>query len=309
LLGGRFDFDSNSTQLLQLLKVAYEGLPRHRLSARPAPFHVGLRLVDRAAAPAVREPPIVRMHSGAGLLCGYMDAANFVVLSPHQRSGLVVVSRDMLRFAYHVRYELIEFAVFTLASRSQGLVPLHAACVGREGRGLLLMGSSGAGKSTMALHCLMQGLDVIAEDAVFVGSGKLLATGVANFLHVRRDALAFVDDSVAASRIRGSPVIHRRSGAEKFEVDLRRLPWRAAPAPLEIVGVVFLSAKRAGRGAVMTPLPHRRWHARLDAMQPYAAAQPVWQDFRERIRALRAFELRRPPHPREAVMALRRLLD
>jgi serine kinase of HPr protein (carbohydrate metabolism regulator) len=60
--------------------------------------------------------------------------------------------------AYLTRYELIEFAVFTLAQRVQGLVPLHAACVGRAGRGLLLMGGSGAGKSTLALHCLARRL-------------------------------------------------------------------------------------------------------------------------------------------------------
>ena len=54
------------------------------------------------------------------------------------------------------RYEMLEFAVFTLASRVQGVVPLHAACIGRRGRGLLLMGDSGAGKSTAALLGLAQ---------------------------------------------------------------------------------------------------------------------------------------------------------
>ena len=36
-------------------------------------------------------------------------------------------------------------AVFTLAARVQQLVPLHAACVGLKGRGVLIMGASGAG--------------------------------------------------------------------------------------------------------------------------------------------------------------------
>src|SRR5205807_7043764 len=109
-----------------------------------------------------------------------------------QRSALVVVSQDMLEFPYHVRYEMLEFAVYVLASRMQGLVPLHAACVGRGGQGILLLGPSGSGKSTVSLQCLLEGLDFLAEDSVLVKPDGLLATGVASFLHVRPDSLQFV---------------------------------------------------------------------------------------------------------------------
>ena len=33
---------------------------------------------------------------------------------------------------YYARYELIELAFVTLATRGQALVPLHAACVGHK---------------------------------------------------------------------------------------------------------------------------------------------------------------------------------
>src|SRR5258708_6306038 len=98
----------------------------------------------------------------------------------------------MLRFPYHIRYELIEFAVFMLACRAQRLVPMHAACVGLDGRGILLMGPSGSGKSTVALHCLLAGFDFLSEDSVFVASKSMGATGVANFLHVREDSLRWL---------------------------------------------------------------------------------------------------------------------
>src|SRR3546814_4333811 len=101
----------------------------------------------------------------------------------------------MLDWPYHLRYELIEFAVFLLAARCQRPVPLHAACVGRGGRGILLLGASGSGKSTLVLHSLLQGLDVLSEDAVFVQPDGMLATGVANFLHVRAAALAGIERS------------------------------------------------------------------------------------------------------------------
>jgi len=67
----------------------------------------------------------------------------------------------------------------------------------------------------------MHGLDFLAEDSVLVRPDGLLATGVANFLHVRPDSLRFLEDAGNLADIRRSCVIRRRSGVEKFEIDLR----------------------------------------------------------------------------------------
>jgi energy-coupling factor transporter ATP-binding protein EcfA2 len=215
----------------------------------------------------------------------------------------------MLPFPYHIRYELIEFAVFTLATRAQGLAALHAACVGRKGRGLLLVGESGSGKSTLALHCLLSNFDFVSEDSVFVQPETLLATGVANFLHVRSDSLRFLAGGRDAAAIRKSPVIKRRSGVEKFEVDVRRLGYSIARAPQKLAAVVFASAKSGGAGAVLEPLRKRDLQARLNASQPYGASRPEWSAFRRSVSRLPAFELRRGRHPLEAVELVRDLLE
>jgi hypothetical protein len=249
----------------------------------------------------------IEMLSGAGFLGAATRTADFVALSPEQRAGLIAVSRKMLRSAYHVRYELLEFAVFTLATRVQGLAGLHAACVGRGGRGVLLMGASGAGKSTAALHCLLRGLEFLSEDAVFVAPDSLLATGVANFIHVRRDGLHLVPDA-AAALIRRSPVIKRRSGVEKFEIDLRRPEFRLASRPLQIVGSVFMTAESARGGSLASPLRRADLLARLQAAQPYAANQAGWPLFSRRLANLPAFELRRGDHPTDTVVALEKIL-
>src|ERR1700716_288218 len=177
LLGSRFQFESNSRALLDLVDAAYRALPRHRLSACTPDLRISLllapprELTHSRRAPPLRsrsEPPSLELLHGAGFLGGTTASSNFVILSPEDRAALVAVSREMLRFPYHTRYELIEFAVFTLAARVQGLVPLHAACVGRGGRGVFLMGVSGSGKSTVSLHCLLQVFDFVSEDSTFV---------------------------------------------------------------------------------------------------------------------------------------------
>ncbi len=311
LLGGRFLFQSNSRQLLRLVDLAYAGLPRHRLSSDVPRLRVGLVLSPRGPRRPRRrrfEPSPLEMVSSAGFLGGATESSDFVVVSPRECAALVVVSPKMQNFAYHTRYELIEFAVFTLAARVQGLVSLHAACVGSAGRGLLLMGPSGAGKSTVALQCLLQGLDFLSEDSVFVAPDTMLATGVANFLHVRADSLRWVEGARAAAAIRNSPVIRRRTGVEKFEVNLRHARYRLAADPLKIAGVVFLSPEKAAEGRLLRPLSKSSLLARLTRDQAYAAHQPQWPTFSKRLSNLDAFELRRGRHPAEAVEVLQALL-
>jgi hypothetical protein len=309
VLGGRFEFESNSRDLLRLVESAYADLPRHRLSATPPRLRVRLLLTPAGPARKRSEPPPLAMFSGAGLLGGATASSNFVVLSPGQRSALVAVSPEMLRYPYHTRYELIEFAVFTLAARSQGLVPLHGACVSRGGRGVLLLGASGSGKSTAALHCLLEGFDFVSEDSVFVTPDTLLATGVANFLHVRSDSLRWLVRARDRERIRKSPVIQRRSGVRKFEVDLRRGDYRLAAAAPRLTAIVFLSAQSAGARPQLAALSKSSLRAKLAALQPYAANQPEWTTFTKNITTLDAFELRRERHPLETVETLRELLD
>lgn len=311
LMGGDFRFETDNPRLAQIARTAYSGLPPHALRRATPRFLVRLALThgtpSRARAPRAIEPPPMRSMAAGGILCGASETANFVALSPEHRAALIVVTREMLAFPYHIRYEMLEFAVYLLASRAQQLVPLHAACVGRGGEGILLLGSSGSGKSTVSLHCLLEGLDFLAEDSVLVDPSGF-ATGVANFLHVRADSLRFLADPAQAALIRASPVIRRRSGVEKFELDLRRPPFRLAPTPLRISAVVSLSPQRALTRALLAPMRREQLLRTLDADQRYAANQPGWSGFIRRVSRLPIFELSRGRHPLQAVEALKELL-
>jgi hypothetical protein len=312
LLGGQFDFETDSPALLRIVRAAYARLPAHRFAGVVPRFRVRLILTPArrpsAAARAAGEPPPVRPLAGDGILCGAMDRANFVALTPRQHAALIVVSGELLRYSYHIRYELLEFAVYVLAARVQQLVPLHAACLGRGDQGLLLIGPSGSGKSTVILHGLLAGLDFLAEDSVLVQPRHLLATGIANFAHLRPDSLRFLAAADRAAVVRTSTRIRRRSGVEKLEIDLRRSRYRLAAAPLRIRALVFISRRSAGSRPLLAPLRASTVLERLAASQRYAANQPGWSDFRERIARLPAYELRRGTHPRAAVEALRELL-
>src|ERR1700677_3217635 len=135
VLGARVRFESNSEELLRLVDSAYAGLPRHKLPPVAPQLRVRLVMTSPERKRTSAEPAPLQMMSGGGLLAGAAESSSFVVVSPRDRTALVVVTPWMLRFPYHTRYELIEFAVFTLAARAQRLVAMHGACVGRARRG------------------------------------------------------------------------------------------------------------------------------------------------------------------------------
>lgn len=305
LLGADIEFSSDSAELMALACATYRDLPAHGLSA--ADLQVELRLVEDGVA-FTAEPPAARMFGGAGLLGAAMDAVNLAVVDPTARRAVVQISRGLLDHPYHARYELVEFAVFLLACRCQKLVPLHAGCVGMEGVGALLIGLSGAGKSTLALHAMLQGLDFLTEDASFVEPRTLRATGVANYLHLRFDALDWIDDAALRGHIQASPVIRRRSGVEKYELDLRGGWARLAPEPLSIAHLVFTGSDSAKGGPLLEALNPAETLARLHACQTYAAGQPGWAEFVQGCGGLHGWVLRRGAHPREGALALRELL-
>lgn len=308
VMGCDVEFESNSAKLLALVRTAYARLPGHRLATHAPELKIRLWLTDGVASHRRSEPPPLAMFAGTGLLGGVSNSSSCVVLSSDQRAALIAVSPAMLRFPYHTRYELVEFAVFTLASRVQRLVPLHAACVGRNGHGVLLMGASGSGKSTVSLLCLLAGFEFLAEDSVFVAPGELLATGVANFVHVRASSLRWVAQEREKVAIRKAPVIRRRSGVRKYELDLRQRRYRLASGPQKIRSLVFLSAAATGDEPLLRVLPKAEMLARVVAAQAYAAGQPEWPLFCDRLAQIDTFELRRGRHPSESVQALEDLV-
>jgi len=310
VLGADCSIESTDEVLLGLALEAFGGLPQYRLDRQPCRLDVHLVLTDCGRSwTRSPEPPRPALSSGNGFLCATIDAGNFAVVDPSASRALVCISPDMLRHRYYARYELIELALMTLASRAQSLVPLHAACIGLDRSGLLLMGASGSGKSTLGLHALAQGMRLLSEDSAFVGTSDLLITGVPNYLHVEPSAIGFLEPGMLAQRIQRSPVIRRRSGTRKFELDLRETPGRLARKPLQLAATIFLSRRPAGRQPPLKPLTQRACLNRLRREQSYALGFSNWSAFERRVAAeIPSYELRRTEHPDIAIQELRTLL-
>ena len=100
--------------------------------------------------------------------------------------------------------------------KRRGLYMVHAAGLAVAGKGLLVAGQSGAGKTTLALALLRAGFDFLADDTVFLSLGK-------NGLRI----LAFPDEvDVTAQTLGFFPELRRLTQASKPSGRLKQ-PIRA----------------------------------------------------------------------------------
>ena len=151
----------------------------------PASRNWGLRLADRYLVLTV-DDPILADHLGVLLehlawpVEGAPDARLHLGGSPSgwylTRDGDVIAAGQGLdAVLVQTRAELIEVG----CSVTSRLLVLHAAGVSREGRGILLIGKGGAGKTTLATALNARGWALLSDDTIPVTlDGRLLGLGL-----------------------------------------------------------------------------------------------------------------------------------
>jgi hypothetical protein len=109
-----------------------------------------------------------------------------------------VIGRFSPGMASDVRYwrTVIFPMLLSVLAGSVGLVELHACGVAKDQRGLLLIGPSRSGKSTLGMAMTEAGFRLLSDDRIFCSSrrGKLLAWGMPRPLKLRREAAAWFQE-------------------------------------------------------------------------------------------------------------------
>lgn len=121
-------------------------------------------------------------------------------------------SAGMAHDSKHWRMVIFPMLMSIIAG-SAGLVELHASCVASGHHGLLLLGPSRSGKSTLAMAFAEAGCRFIADDRTFCSmkEGRLLAHGLPRPLKLRSEAGEWFDEfrGRAATDIQnGEPVYY-----------------------------------------------------------------------------------------------------
>jgi len=163
------------------------------------------------------------------------DRLNFASIDSAQGIGLIWVTESTAADAGFFRWFFLEAAVYILLAE-RSLTPLHAGCVARAGRGVLLIGAGGAGKSTLAYGCARRGWSFIADDAVWLVRGESNRRVLAPPHRIRLlpDAARFFPELAERS------ITTSRNGKMYIEIALGDLQKFELASECEVAACVFL---------------------------------------------------------------------
>ena len=140
---------------------------------------------------------------------------------------------------------------------ADSLANIHASCVAIGGKGVLLLGESGAGKSDLALRLIDEGASLVADDrcALFLSRGKLWARPpqtIAGLLEMRGLGIIALPH-LAKVPIAMAVVLKARPGPRLPDPAWYRAPGAlraASKVPLIVVNGASVSAPARIRAAL-----------------------------------------------------------
>jgi hypothetical protein len=137
----------------------------------------------------------------------------------------------------HSATQFLHLHLFSCSIADRSRAPLlHAACLRRGGRRLLLAGTKGAGKTTLTLRLMTAGYEIEGDEHVFVGDGGVVARP--RGCRVKEFALPHLGGLAAI--VSAAPFYRDSTIGRVFNVDPRMLGlnWRIEPGPVDHVIVL-----------------------------------------------------------------------
>jgi hypothetical protein len=281
-LGFPVQIATNSLQVLAAAQASW-GAFAQRFEMAPIRLQVGVKDDGSTECPG---PLMPRAHGH--LMMGIADAENFFVVDLLRDVSFAWITAAAAAHPLYLRHHLLESAALShIANRYTA--PVHAACVTRNGRGVLLCGESGAGKSTLAYACARAGWIFVGDDASFLVHGRSdrQVLGNCHTVRLRPSASEFFVE------VKGRPLTPRMRGKPSIELATAELPGIVTASECHGDYVVFLN--RSDAAGVQELLPHSRDRARQYMQRHLNGAEEFRRDqvaSVERMLSAEVYELR-----------------
>jgi len=244
-LGFSLEISTNVEPVLDLASTCW-GSWRHRIFAEQTlEIHIAVT-GDRVGLP----PSAPTFRGQRNLISIVADANNYAVCDLKQGFAFAWLNQDALADQAYLRYHFLEGIALTLLA-GRYVIPLHAACVERGGKGVLLCGNSGAGKSSLAFACARAGWKFLSDDASYlvVKNGCRLVVGNPQWLRLRPSAKELFPE------MRGFDLTPRPTGKPSIEVPTSKLPIGVTYGAT-VEHIVFLN-RRSGEPPALQALPRQ----------------------------------------------------
>jgi hypothetical protein len=242
-LGFAFEITTNSIAVLDAAVQSW-GHTKQRESGPILRLRIG---VTKETSQSCPPRPVARCQQN--LLSMVADANNQAICDLNAGFAFAWLTEDTVRYASYIRYHFLEAVALILISTSYA-TPIHAACVSRYGRGLLLCGDSGAGKSTLAYGCARNGWLFTSDDSSYLkhSSRELRVVGNSHQLRFRPSARDLFPE------LQGRDVTPRAEGKPSIEVPTAELPGIVTAEETLVHHIILLNRWPLAH-AELIPLP------------------------------------------------------
>jgi len=252
-LGFPLDLATNSRDVLAAAHEAWRDSPPQH-TADPLVLHV---FVSPDGVPAAEGRH--RMHDH--LYAVVSDRDNFAHVDLRSRFGVIHVSQATASDHSALRWFYLESLAYVILAQ-RDVVMVHAGCVVRDGRGVLLCGSSTAGKSTLAYACAKAGWTWLSDDCTCLlpTSEDRSAIARTSIARLRLDSTRFFPElDEFAARV-------RPTGTIGIEVPMNEVPGVRTSRRAAIGAITFLD--RGPGSPFLEPLSQTEAFERLRSDMP-----------------------------------------
>jgi hypothetical protein len=229
-----------------VLEAAHESFGHAHLSRRSATLQVRIGVSEGGNSECPPEPTRRQYNHLYSMVA---DADNQALLDLRTCSSFVWVKKTTIENRLYFRYNFLEKTVYLLLGSSV-VTDLHAACVSKNGKGILLCGDSGAGKSTLSYACARAGWTYTSDDTSYLINDSEIphVIGHAHRVRFRPTAKALFPE------LEGHELTPRMEGKPSIEAPISAFPGLNTANEARVHSIVYLN-RCPSETSRLIPLP------------------------------------------------------
>jgi hypothetical protein len=243
------------------------------------------RVVVESAGALAAEP---RFRKQGHLLSFVSDADNFAAGDSLTLSASFHLSEKTAADHIWLRWFFLESMAYMLLTQRY-VVSLHAACVARDGAGILICGKSASGKSTLSFACARAGFTYVSDDCTWLlaASEDRVAIGKPYQVRFRADAARHFPE------LAGYLASARPNGKLSIEVPMSLFPSVRTAGRCRVRCLVFLDRESGGPARVERMPAAEAVESLLADLPSYGATvNAMHENTIQRLTGLPAWQLR-----------------
>jgi hypothetical protein len=280
-LGFEVEISTNSQAVLDAARESWKNLIQRHSSPM---LRIGIAISPGTSGDCP-PPPVVRAHRQ--LLTIVSNGQNQAVCDLGRGYASAWLTHDTVHHRDYLRRHYIDALAHFLISNSYATA-IRAACVSRHGRGILLCGGTGAGKSALAYACARAGWTYTSDNACYLlrANGRPRVVGNSRQIRFQHSAVGLFPELL-------SRIAKTDSQDESYtEFPISDFPRLVTEGEAPVDSIVFLN-RQASADVDLTPVAKtaaiRRFH---ESLFPEDEVQPLRAGALQRLATVEVFELR-----------------